>query len=93
MVKRKYKLGDRVLALNDEIGDDEKSNLIGVVRRLDPDCEDFIGIEFDEDIDGHYLDIDGDEGVLDDKRGWWITYKKLKLLPASWKERMKLHKR
>lgn len=73
---RKFKIGDRVKCINSDIRGYGK---IGTILAQSTDTSDTsVGVEFDEDIDGHTLD-----GRCPMDRGWWIFEKDLELASDS----------
>jgi hypothetical protein len=70
----KFKIGDRVKC----IGITAKGyGKLGTVRRVGES----IGVEFDENVNGHYLD-----GSCKDGHGWWIKSSDLELVTESKQE-------
>lgn len=67
----KFKVGDRVKCIGTTIKGYGK---VGTVRRTG----DSVGVEFDEDIDGHTL-----AGCCEDGHGWWIGSSGLELVTES----------
>lgn len=62
-----FKIGDRVRCIKEFEGNDNIVDKEGVVKVLKPTQSGCIGVEFDEEIDGHDL-----QGYAKDRRGWWL---------------------
>lgn len=70
-MKKKFKIGDRVICTTDYDGNKSVKNKVGTIRDICDESE--LGVEFDTDVRGHDLC-----GNISNNNGWYVNPKYLK---------------